>query len=483
MATFSIVSRVFNKPPVRAMHTPRQGSARLTADDEDHVQRLAVSIRLSDIRSEKNAPADAEQPVEYCCPGEHQPVSEAVHLGRMAAGWAACRQCHWKTTDLPGTSFGRRDTIRRTESGVRGNYLNAIDRFRAAQLASIFSAHLNSVAAAEAAEMHLPAAPFPDASANRAASNGVMIPKATFVIGCDDRHGSADLMSGVISAVLQNGCDVIAVGQTSAAAIQYQMRRRPKAAAAMFVTGSGSPSGDVGLDVFDSCGRAISVPWQKFGVTVTTAARISHETSLRQTPPSVRDRLTHPAGTSATELHLPPLNDANRTPMLRTGRACGCIESVALEDDYLTWLSSWWPNQVRETVVVIAENPHTFRRLHRISAAFGSNLQLLPCRTGSEPFRRIATTFEIADDDRCLTVTSRKGRLLSGPEICSWLNSDTTFSGSHLTAHTTNHSQRILLVDAASPDSGHSQETICDAAALTGRILKALPSARFPLPQ
>ena len=201
-------------------------------------------------------PIDSQHARVFRCPGEAAPVSESVHLARVASGWHGCRDCVWNPSAPPAGD--PRTAIRRTANGVRGGYLNAIDRFRAAQLASIFSSHMARV-------VHV-------RSALRAEDTAVSLSgRVGVAIGYDQREGDQDIFAGVVSAVLQNGCDVWDVGECTTASL-LEFGRRAPVAGCLMVTGAGGRPGDVGLDAFSRDGRSLSVPWTDFGVGLRVLA-------------------------------------------------------------------------------------------------------------------------------------------------------------------------------------------------------------------
>ena len=178
----------------------------------------------------------------YQCPEERSPVSQAVHLGRLASGWSACRDCVWK--DDVGdavrlTATARAETekhrgIRRTEFGVRGTYLNTIDRFRSAQLATIFSTQI----------VHQTTTTDIDGLSEDDDADVVSTTaKAAVAIGYDGRLGSPDLFAGVNSAVRQNGCNVVDAGRCTAASLLNVFRMNPGVRGAILVTGAGGSAG------------------------------------------------------------------------------------------------------------------------------------------------------------------------------------------------------------------------------------------------
>jgi phosphomannomutase len=92
------------------------------------------------------------QAVEYRCPGERSPVSEAVHLGRLAGFYPACRRCpHGEQTGTLSSRQVKRvqETRRRGQirplfhsEGAAGTYLNDLDPASARRMAAALGVYL-----------------------------------------------------------------------------------------------------------------------------------------------------------------------------------------------------------------------------------------------------------------------------------------------------------------------------------------------------
>lgn len=138
---------------------------------------------------------------EYRCPGESYPISRAVHLGRLAAYYPACRQCPHR--DDTGTLSPRRvkrlvETRRRADApplfddeGVAGVYLNELGPAEARDLAAAFGAWL--------LEQRSEAGDPPVA-----------------VIAGDGRPITPELVAAVGDGLRWSGCHVIDMGPASA---------------------------------------------------------------------------------------------------------------------------------------------------------------------------------------------------------------------------------------------------------------------------
>ncbi len=372
---------------------------------------------------------DATEEPTFVCPGESVPVSRAVHLARLAAGWPGCADCIWQTENAVVPA-----TIRRTESGVRGLYLNAIDRFRAAQLAAILSTHLSNL---HAAKLQADDQRLADASGRKSDDSVTAPPAITLAVGFDGRKGTPDLFSGVVSAIRQNGCDVFDAGQTSAAGLLNVCRDHPQVFGAVLVTGANGATSEVGLDLFLSDGQTIAIPWQDFGVRVRVAsspderAQVSSMSGemqrtldrIRLTPEDAATTAAASVGANAVNreatLLLPDLNQS-AGQVFRSHRKSGRVTSVKSEAGYRTWLLRWWPRQCHEPLEVVANDELTLERLRWLTKRLTLNLTIR-CSVNSESpgdkSHASATTqrqpvLTVGQDDRFLLVqTSATGGL------------------------------------------------------------------------
>ncbi len=89
---------------------------------------------------------------EYVCPGEAHPISHSIHLARLASSYSKCGECVHRhevgSRPLPLSSplreanhrVARRSFV--ATDGVRGIYLNELDRTRAAQWGAALAAML-----------------------------------------------------------------------------------------------------------------------------------------------------------------------------------------------------------------------------------------------------------------------------------------------------------------------------------------------------
>lgn len=415
----------------------------------------------------------------FQCPDEQTPISEAVHLARLASGWSSCSKCTWNNnagSHNANDSAASDSSIRRTSCGVRGAYLNAIDRFRAAQLGAILASHLSRVAAVRAAI--------------RAGSETVQVkPAANICVGYDDRSGSQDLFAGVVSAVRQNGCNVIDAGRSTTASLLSLCRSSHQPDGCIMVTGNGAATGQVGLDVFDGDGRTVSIPWTDFSVGVRLADNPQTDsvpTGPRWQTTAAFNRLSptpDPAPRSIPSdkggiLQLPDMSESQQ--FFRSGRSSGGLSSVEVEDGYRNWLSKWWPSSFDKNVCLKANSELTELRLQWLAKDCPSIEVQAHKEGGSENSRRL--TMEVCDDDRYLKTFSQSGRQIESAELATWINQASRTTATHVTAHPSDDGRQVLLVDLASPGSGRTHVIICDANAVVGIVLTLAANSRNLLP-
>lgn len=201
------------------------------------------------------------QPVvrqSYRCPGERHPVSRAVHLARLSAYYAACRQCphRFDTGHMPRQIVERiARTAERapersllTSDGVRGVYRNTITRRHAAAYAAAFAQMLWSDVVREARSPE-------EGGARPPVRRGPCV-----VVGCDARPASPDLSAGVVETLRRSGCEVIDIGQVSGPCLCFAVDHL-QAAGGIFVNGAGQGPAWNGLDFL---GRGAQ-PWSSPG--------------------------------------------------------------------------------------------------------------------------------------------------------------------------------------------------------------------------
>jgi phosphomannomutase len=200
----------------------------------------------------------------YRCPGETYDIPHPVHLARLAAGYARCRDCLHRDGRVPvdgecGTTSsqmladsGSRSQF--TAEGVRGVYLNELTRTEAGKIAGAFASCLWDELASTGDHNPIEKA-IPDPNASRQPSTGdegVVVlapgrPGPTVVLAHDERPASPDLVMGVGIALRRMGCQVIDVGPATRPAFWFAVDHL-QAAGGIHVTGSGCDAAWTGLD-------------------------------------------------------------------------------------------------------------------------------------------------------------------------------------------------------------------------------------------
>ncbi len=151
------------------------------------------------------------QTAAYCCPGQQHPISRAVHLGRLAAFYPACRQCPHR--DDTGTlsprqveQFEEVQASHRPRSlfhdeGAGGVYLNDLSPAAARNIAAAFG-HLFSD----------PQSPIPNSSA---------IPNPSILLAGDGRAITAEVSAAASEGLRASSCNVVDVGPATAACLAF----------------------------------------------------------------------------------------------------------------------------------------------------------------------------------------------------------------------------------------------------------------------
>jgi phosphomannomutase len=238
----------------------------------------------------------APPPTFYVCPGERQAITRSVHWGRLAAFYEKCGACPHRhdTGLLPRGLIADGDRTPRpagssvviAADGIRGRYLNDLDRQRAFAWASAFAAWLW--------DQRPLTGRIDDESTLR---RGSPTTSPIVVVGYDERPSSPDVAMGVVTALRQMGCRTIDVGCLFQPVWRYAAETLG-ADGGVFVTGAGCDPVWTGLDFLGSCGAPMD------GLE-SIAAQV--------------DSLPH-----------------------RPTRAAGTVESRAVLDDYAAGLDGWF---------------------------------------------------------------------------------------------------------------------------------------------
>lgn len=148
-----------------------------------------------------------------------------------------------------------------TPEGVRGIYLNTLDRVRAANWGAAFATRLWE----EQPRVCKPLNESTDSSFTESSRNSlsrelfqtspnIQSPSRrgpVVVIGFDERPTSPDIVIGAAQGLRRMGCQVIDIGQTSAACFQFSVHHL-EAAGGIFVTGAGFDPSWTGLNFVGS---------------------------------------------------------------------------------------------------------------------------------------------------------------------------------------------------------------------------------------
>jgi phosphomannomutase len=241
-------------------------------------------------------PNSFHQNQEYYCPGETKPISHSVHLARLASHFAKCAECPDNCdgdaklvtvdiqTRMPLPRQTRRSLVRL--DGIRGVYLNELDRTQAFGWATAHAAmlwdemprtatplgkdssrsigvthpsppRLSDIAVTSVPVVELlgeSMSPPHDLLISSTSLCAVRVP--IVVIGFDERPSSPDIVTGVAQGLRRMGCRVLDLGQTTGTALQFAVRHL-QVDGGLFVTGSGCGPAWTGFDI---CGRN-AVPW------------------------------------------------------------------------------------------------------------------------------------------------------------------------------------------------------------------------------
>jgi len=212
-----------------------------------------------------------KQPAEvfFQCPGEDYPISKAIHLSRLAAFYPKCRDCahRGETGNLSPQTVKRLQQTQQqrvtshdlfTDEGVRGVYLNEINRTRAAHIAGAFSNVLwESLPLKGLAPQPSVAHALKTPLQSRELSSSEKSRGPSVVIGFDERPSSPDIITGVASALRRNGCRVIDLGLTVPAIMSYATTHL-QAHGAIMVTGSQCGPSYTGLEFLQKNSEPVS---------------------------------------------------------------------------------------------------------------------------------------------------------------------------------------------------------------------------------
>jgi phosphomannomutase len=179
----------------------------------------------------------------YICPGESHPISRAVHLSRLAAYYPKCRNCPLRTDtgQLSRQTVDRIETTQKraeratlfTAEGVRGVYLNQLDRVGVSKIASALACLLWESA--------------PRIARGDSQRKGNRRVGPAVVVGHDERPSAPDIVTAAAAALRRAGCQVIDIQVTTKPCFWFAVEHL-QAAAGIFVTGAGYDPSWTGMD-------------------------------------------------------------------------------------------------------------------------------------------------------------------------------------------------------------------------------------------
>ena len=409
----------------------------------------------------------------FSCPGETTPVSRAVHLARLYAGWSGCDHCPWNS-DAEGLADSsrillesireqRRNGIRRTEFGVRGVWQNQIDRRMAGALVRVFCDALLRGTSNRPRQSETPGTQT-DADSEIQPQRLRLLPVA---IGYDHRASSLDIFAGVTAAVREFGFPVVDIGRCTSASLVEAVRSIDDVQAGIFVTGSGAPAAWTGFDVLDTLGDPVAVRWKDYGIRISSTERDASAVAH-----SANDRPTQHGAGLPVAVHILDVTDPDQlTKRLRAARDFGAHRQVGFEERYRDSLLRWFPNNSHLAVLMTSPDPLIRQRVDWLAATRDLNLMSAnPDHETADASRAIRLS--VHDDDRVFRITRVSGEPVLAEQLALRINNAIRSASSQITAHADGATNRFWLTDAARPGSATGCENISDALATAGLIMR-----------
>ena len=226
----------------------------------------------------------------YTCPGETHPISRAVHLGRLAAFYPACRQCPHRD-DSGALSPRQVEQLREVEQlgrpqplfhaeGAGGAYLNDLTPTTARNIAAAFGMWVKraSEGRGERGEGRgqqnadgnhnslQPALTLTLSQRERGLdanfSPPVPTPQSpisnpTVILAGDGRAITAELSAAVGEGTRSSGCDLIDIGPATSACLAFAVHTQ-QAAGGVLVGNPGQEPHIVGLQFWDAAAQPLS---------------------------------------------------------------------------------------------------------------------------------------------------------------------------------------------------------------------------------
>lgn len=508
-----------------------------TRKDLPEHRRLATSGEESNTSLSKRPISEPS----FLCPGQSQPVTRAVHLARLNAAWSVCDECEWRhhseglaTSTIEQTERirdHRVDGLRRTEFGIRGPYINALNRSVAADFARVFCScfadsdlfgtsrtdhaceeALQRRATAMLRTLQSPADPkSPESSL---LTVPVMDEIAPIAIGYDSRHSSPDLFAGTLAAVREFGIPVLDIGRCTTASLQAFVRSDESCCGSLIVTGAGMPPSWNGIDAMDAEGDPVPVVWKDFSIRLHHVA--SHETStLAATERTIsRDdqanedsavdemlrrirgeltrstasddaftqktpTITQPGQAMSRQLRIDlPEQEIRQRWMRRLRRESGSHHVVAFEQTYREGLLRWYPSRGESRILVRSDDEMIHERIEWLRAQTG--LELI-CRGFKDDADIPACRFSmvIEEDDRNFQLAGRRGELISSERLALMINRAIQSAASHVTAHADDVTGRFWLSDSARSGARLMTDRIRDSLVVLGLVARLTEAAQI----
>jgi len=205
---------------------------------------------------------------EYCCPGESQPISHSVHLGRLANFYEGCLHCPHRHETGDTTSrqrkqvdqwtARRRDLLTFERQVIRGGYPDHLG-----------PAQARSLATALAAELRQRKEPDPKNPVVLLASDGSAL--------------AAEIHAVVCEGLRFAGCDVVDIGFTTApvlsAALADRSSNESRITGGLLVGSHANPTPQIALRIFGRQGQPWSVGQPSAGQSLD-AIRGRHEAGV-----------------------------------------------------------------------------------------------------------------------------------------------------------------------------------------------------------
>ena len=451
----------------------------------------------------------------FVCPGSTQSVTRSVHLARLNAAWPNCDQCEWRmhseglaertVQETDCVRELRADGIRRTEFGIRGPYINELDRRTVADLVRVFCSCFHEQSALRPSVASATPAGRAGTSPILADVHGIepsTLTQAAIVVGYDWRSSSPDIFVGVVASIREFGLPVIDIGRCTAASILEAARTFSECSGAIFVTGAAHGAAWTGLDAYDRKGDSLPVIWKEFGIRLQHVS-LSPDGSGPQLPSSepllpgrderiaellqrlkyddksVEQRLMSISSHPVLRLQLPGA-EQRRAWSRRLTRRSGTHRVEEFEERYRRWLARWFPE--RSTLRILVRSDDLLIRQRCSWLADFTGLEIIARALHEDSaIPACELTMTIADDDREFSVLNARGLHVPAVDLANQLNQAIRSRSSQLTAHADAVSERLWLTDAGRPSSAEATEQIRDSMAVLGMLVRLADSGRLML--